>query len=66
MTRLLQDAAAAGCQTIGGIEMLVAQAEAQFEWWTGSVPPPGVMRDAAAAELTRNRTARGMSPANRS
>ena len=29
--------------------MLVAQAERQFEWWTGSGPPPGVMRDAAVA-----------------
>ena len=25
----------AGCRTIGGLDMLVAQAQAQFEWWTG-------------------------------
>ena len=34
-TRLLRDAAAAGCQTIGGLDMLVAQAQEQFQWWTG-------------------------------
>jgi shikimate 5-dehydrogenase len=50
-TRLLRDAAAAGCQTIGGLEMLVAQAGAQFEWWTGSKPQAGVMKAAALARL---------------
>jgi shikimate dehydrogenase len=34
MTRLLRDAQAAGCRTIGGLEMLVAQAHEQFHWWT--------------------------------
>ena len=29
------DARAAGCVTIGGLDMLVAQAERQFELWTG-------------------------------
>jgi shikimate 5-dehydrogenase len=51
-TRLLRDAAAAGCQTIGGLEMLVAQAEEQFRWWTGAPPPAGVMRDAASRKLS--------------
>jgi len=50
-TRLLQDAARAGCRTIGGLDMLVAQAQAQFEWWTGRKPPDKVMRDAALARL---------------
>ena len=50
-TRLLQDAARAGCRTIGGLDMLVAQAQAQFEWWTGRKPPDKVMRDAAVARL---------------
>lgn len=45
-TRLLRDARRAGCQTIGGLEMLVAQAERQFEWWTGQRPAPGVMQSA--------------------
>jgi 3-dehydroquinate dehydratase/shikimate dehydrogenase len=56
-TRLLREAAAAGCQTIGGLEMLVAQAAEQFEWWTGVKPPAGVMREAALkrlAEFMRN------------
>ena len=50
-TRLLRDAEAAGCRTIGGIEMLVAQAEAQFERWTGEPPPAGLMREAADRRL---------------
>ncbi len=46
-TRLLRDAAAAGCETIGGLDMLVAQAQEQFEWWTGTRPSADVMRAAA-------------------
>jgi shikimate 5-dehydrogenase len=38
-TELLQAARAAGVQTIGGLEMLIAQAERQFELWTGQRPP---------------------------
>jgi 3-dehydroquinate dehydratase/shikimate dehydrogenase len=48
-TALLRDARRAGCQTIGGLEMLVAQAERQFELWTGQAPPPGLF-DAALTE----------------
>ena len=50
-TRLMRDAEAAGCRTIGGIEMLVAQAEAQFERWTGQQPAAGLMREAADRRL---------------
>jgi 3-dehydroquinate dehydratase/shikimate dehydrogenase len=50
-TRLLREARAAGCQTIGGLDMLVAQAELQFEWWTHVKPMKGVMRRAAADAL---------------
>jgi shikimate 5-dehydrogenase len=46
MSRLLQDAQAAGCATLDGLPMLVAQAERQFEWWTGQRPPAGVMEAA--------------------
>jgi 3-dehydroquinate dehydratase/shikimate dehydrogenase len=49
VTTLLREAAAAGCRTIGGIEMLVAQAERQFEWWTGQPPAPGLFRKVAHA-----------------
>ena len=37
-TRFLQEARKAGCDTIGGLEMLVAQARIQFELWTGRRP----------------------------
>jgi shikimate 5-dehydrogenase len=48
-TKLLKDARAAGCLTIGGLEMLVAQAERQFELWTGQRPPVGLFDRAAKA-----------------
>jgi 3-dehydroquinate dehydratase/shikimate dehydrogenase len=50
-TRLLRDARAAGCETIGGLEMLVAQAVRQFEWWTGERPSPELFADAARRRL---------------
>jgi 3-dehydroquinate dehydratase/shikimate dehydrogenase len=46
-TRLVRDARAAGCRTLGGLEMLVAQAARQFEWWIGQRPPVDVMHQAA-------------------
>ncbi len=45
-TRLLREARAAGCTTVSGIEMLLAQAVAQFETWTGMEAPLDVMRSA--------------------
>jgi 3-dehydroquinate dehydratase/shikimate dehydrogenase len=51
-TRLLGDAARAGCDTLGGLDMLVAQARRQFEWWTGVRPDAGVMREAALRRLS--------------
>src|SRR5262245_5630739 len=56
-TRLLREATEVGCQTIGGLEMLVAQAHEQFHWWTGVRAPAGIMREAALrrlAEFTRD------------
>ena len=50
-TRLLAEAAARGCEVIGGLDMLVAQAIAQFTWWTGAAPPEPAMREAALARL---------------
>ena len=55
-TRLLREAAAAGCQTIGGLDMLVAQAEEQSAWWMGRRPPHEVLRAAALAALSENQT----------
>jgi 3-dehydroquinate dehydratase/shikimate dehydrogenase len=57
-TALLAAARDAGCGTIGGLEMLVAQAERQFELWTGQRPPAGIFADAA-------RTAARPRPADR-
>jgi 3-dehydroquinate dehydratase/shikimate dehydrogenase len=51
VTRLLREAAAAGCDTIGGLDMLVAQAEDQSDWWVGRRPAAGLMRQAAIARL---------------
>ena len=50
-TRLLAEAAAAGCTAIGGLPMLVAQACRQFEWWTGTPAPVDVFRQAAERRL---------------
>jgi shikimate 5-dehydrogenase len=50
-TRLLRDAERAGCRTIGGLDMLVAQAALQFEWWMGVPAPVDVMREAARARV---------------
>jgi len=46
-TRLLREAKEAGCRIVGGVEMLLAQAVAQFETWTGLEAPVDVMKSAA-------------------
>jgi shikimate 5-dehydrogenase len=38
---------------LDGLPMLIAQAERQFEWWTGQRPPVGVM-EAAVRKRTCN------------
>ena len=43
-TRLLREAAAAGCRVIEGLEMFLGQAYVQFELWTGQPAPRDVMR----------------------
>ena len=53
-TRFLREARSAGCRTIGGLDMLVAQAERQFEWWTGQRPADGAMRQAALLALGKS------------
>jgi 3-dehydroquinate dehydratase/shikimate dehydrogenase len=47
LTPLLRDAEAAGCVTIDGLQMLVAQGAAQFETWTGAKAPVDAMLRAA-------------------
>jgi 3-dehydroquinate dehydratase/shikimate dehydrogenase len=56
---LLRDARRAGCLTLDGLPMLVAQAQRQFEWWTGHPPTPGVMRAAAHADVIGTPSERG-------
>lgn len=50
-TRFLADARAESCQTISGLDMLIAQAALQFELWTGRQPPIDVMRHAATVKI---------------
>ena len=51
-TRFLREARAAGCTVIDGLEMLLAQAVAQFETWTALEAPAEAMRE-AAVQLAR-------------
>lgn len=51
---LLREARASGCRVLDGLPMLVAQAERQFEWWTGQRPVPGLMADAARQSLQQS------------
>jgi 3-dehydroquinate dehydratase/shikimate dehydrogenase len=48
-TRLLREAQAAGCTIVDGLEMLLAQAALQFEFWTGAPAPMDAMKSAALA-----------------
>ena len=50
-TRFLREAREAGCETLGGLSMLVQQATEQFKLWTGAAAPIEVMRDAAGRAL---------------
>ena len=47
-TELLRRARKEGCETIGGMDMLIAQAERQFELWTGQRPPEGLFRSVSS------------------
>jgi shikimate dehydrogenase len=51
-TPLARAAVAAGMEVVGGIDLLIAQAESQFELFTGRRVPDLVMRAAAAAALS--------------
>lgn len=50
-TRLLREAAAAGCTTATGLEWFVNQAVAQFEWWTDTPAPRQVMEEVVRDRL---------------
>jgi 3-dehydroquinate dehydratase/shikimate dehydrogenase len=51
-TKFLREAQAAGCQVLGGVEMLLAQAVEQFKLWTQTPPNVNVMRAAAMSKLS--------------
>jgi 3-dehydroquinate dehydratase/shikimate dehydrogenase len=51
-TQFLRNAREAGCETLGGLSMLIAQAAEQFKLWTGRDVPSGVMREAAERGLS--------------
>jgi shikimate dehydrogenase len=50
-TRLLREARRAGCPTIDGVDMFVAQGALQFTWWTGKQAPEAAMRSAVIGAL---------------
>ena len=50
-TQFLREAQGAGCDVLGGLGMLVAQATEQFTLWTGLQPPEEEMQRAARAAL---------------
>jgi shikimate dehydrogenase len=50
-TRLLKEAQARGAATIDGLQMLIHQATAQFEIWTGQQAPTEIMSRAAYGSL---------------
>jgi shikimate dehydrogenase len=54
-TPLLQAARAAGCRSVDGVEMLVAQAVGQFEAWTGVPAPVEAMTEAALGAIAEGR-----------
>lgn len=55
-TRLLEQAALAGCRTVEGVEMLIEQGAHSFELWTGATAPVSAMRRAAYADLSEGAT----------
>lgn len=50
-TKLLELAAARGCQTVAGADMFLAQGIAQWELWTGQRAPEAAMRRAVLGVL---------------
>lgn len=55
-TRLMREAAEAGVLSIGGLEMLLAQAARQFTLWTGEDAPLEAMSEAARRALDSSPT----------
>jgi 3-dehydroquinate dehydratase/shikimate dehydrogenase len=54
VTQFIREAEAAGCETLGGLPMLLAQAAQQFQLWTGVTPSIEIMKTAAVEALERS------------
>ena len=52
-TPFLKRARDAGCQVVSGLDMLLYQGVAQFEWWLGQPAPVAVMKEALWTALAR-------------
>jgi shikimate dehydrogenase len=52
-TPFLQRAREAGCKVVSGLDMLLYQGVAQFEWWLGQPAPIAVMKEALWTALAR-------------
>lgn len=52
-TLLIREGRASGCETLGGLDMLIGQAVRQFEIWTGHAPSLDVMLSAARKRLSK-------------
>ncbi|MFX1281374.1 MAG: shikimate dehydrogenase [Promethearchaeota archaeon] len=44
-TRLIKEAAEIGCETLGGLDMLINQGILAFEWWLNKTPNKELMKD---------------------
>lgn len=44
-TKLMKQAAEIGCETLGGLDMLVNQGILAFEWWLNKKPSKGLMKN---------------------
>ncbi len=54
-TRFMREAHEAGCHTLGGLDMLLVQAAAQFKLWTGTEAPLAAMREAGEKAVTSDK-----------
>jgi len=52
-TLLLKQSEQAGAKVVGGVEMFVHQAAAQFKFWTKITAPVDVMRDILQQRLSK-------------
>lgn len=54
-TKLIKNANERGCKTLGGLDMLVNQGAASFEWWTNNKPNINLMKKVTVDFLRKNK-----------